>query len=64
MTSTLSTRPMRPAPARPEIGGPNSFQAQQVIRQMAGINLVGADLVEVAPPVRSRRAARRGWASR
>ncbi len=34
----------------PEIGGPNSFQAQQVIRQMAGVNLIGADLVEVSPP--------------
>ncbi|WP_170431367.1 agmatinase [Ruegeria arenilitoris] len=39
-----------PGTGTPEIGGPNSFQAQQVIRQMAGINLAGADLVEVAPP--------------
>ena len=39
-----------PGTGTPEIGGPNSFQAQQVIRKMAGINLVGADLVEVAPP--------------
>ncbi len=39
-----------PGTGTPEIGGPNSFQAQQVIRQMAGLNLVGADLVEVSPP--------------
>ncbi|WP_170517222.1 agmatinase [Ruegeria atlantica] len=39
-----------PGTGTPEIGGPNSFQAQQVIRKMAGVNLVGADLVEVAPP--------------
>ena len=35
----------------PEIGGPNSFQAQQVIRELEGINLIGADLVEVSPPL-------------
>ena len=39
-----------PGTGTPEIGGPNSFQAQQVIRQLAGLNLVGADLVEVSPP--------------
>lgn len=39
-----------PGTGTPEIGGPNSFQAQQVIRELSGINLIGADLVEVAPP--------------
>lgn len=39
-----------PGTGTPEIGGPNSFQAQQVIRQLSGVNLIGADLVEVAPP--------------
>jgi len=39
-----------PGTGTPEIGGPNSFQAQQVIRELRGLNLVGADLVEVAPP--------------
>ena len=34
----------------PEIGGPNAFQAQQVIRALRGVDLVGADLVEVSPP--------------
>lgn len=39
-----------PGTGTPEIGGPNSFQAQQVIRELAGVDLIGADLVEVAPP--------------
>ena len=39
-----------PGTGTPEIGGPNSFQAQQVIREMDGVNLIGADLVEVSPP--------------
>ena len=39
-----------PGTGTPEIGGPNSFQAQQVIRELRGTNLVGADLVEVSPP--------------
>ena len=39
-----------PGTGTPEIGGPNSFQAQQVVRELAGVNLIGADLVEVSPP--------------
>ena len=39
-----------PGTGTPEIGGPNSFQAQQVIRALEGVNLIGADLVEVSPP--------------
>ncbi|MEM6668045.1 MAG: agmatinase [Pseudomonadota bacterium] len=39
-----------PGTGTPEIGGPNSFQAQQVCRHLYGLNLVGADLVEVSPP--------------
>ncbi|NVO55631.1 agmatinase [Rhodobacteraceae bacterium B1Z28] len=39
-----------PGTGTPEIGGPNSFQAQQVIRELSGVNLIGADLVEVSPP--------------
>ncbi len=39
-----------PGTGTPEIGGPNSFAAQQVVRELAGVNLVGADLVEVSPP--------------
>jgi guanidinopropionase len=39
-----------PGTGTPEIGGPTSFQAQQTIRELSGINLIGADLVEVSPP--------------
>ncbi|MEO1562510.1 MAG: agmatinase [Pseudomonadota bacterium] len=39
-----------PGTGTPEIGGPNSFQAQQVVRMLEGVNLIGADLVEVSPP--------------
>ncbi|MEO1549733.1 MAG: agmatinase [Pseudomonadota bacterium] len=39
-----------PGTGTPEIGGPTSFQAQQVVRALEGVNLVGADLVEVSPP--------------
>ena len=34
----------------PEIGGPNSFEAIQVVRKLEGLNFAGADLVEVSPP--------------
>ena len=39
-----------PGTGTPEIGGPNTWVAQQVVRQLRGLNIVGADLVEVAPP--------------
>ncbi|MEX0337585.1 MAG: agmatinase [Arenibacterium sp.] len=39
-----------PGTGTPEVGGPNGFQAQQVIRSLRGMNLIGADLVEVSPP--------------
>ncbi|MEP3843874.1 MAG: agmatinase [Paracoccaceae bacterium] len=39
-----------PGTGTPEIGGPNSFQAVQVVRELSGLNLIGADLVEVSPP--------------
>jgi guanidinopropionase len=39
-----------PGTGTPEVGGPNSFQALQVVREMAGLNVVAADLVEVSPP--------------
>jgi guanidinopropionase len=39
-----------PGTGTPEVGGPNSWQALQVARLLAGINIVGADLVEVSPP--------------
>lgn len=39
-----------PGTGTPEIGGPNAFEAQKVIRALLGLKLVGADLVEVSPP--------------
>jgi len=39
-----------PGTGTPEVGGPNSFQALQVVRELAGVTIVGADLVEVSPP--------------
>ncbi len=39
-----------PGTGTPEIGGPNSFQAIEVIRHLEGLNFAGADLVEVSPP--------------
>jgi guanidinopropionase len=39
-----------PGTGTPEIGGPTSFQAQQVVRLLDGLDLAGADLVEVSPP--------------
>lgn len=39
-----------PGTGTPEIGGPNSFQALQVVRLLEGVNVIGADMVEVSPP--------------
>lgn len=39
-----------PGTGTPEVGGPNSYQALQVARLLAGVNIAGADLVEVSPP--------------
>ena len=39
-----------PGTGTPEVGGPNAFQALQVARELAGLHIVGADLVEVSPP--------------
>jgi guanidinobutyrase len=39
-----------PGTGVPEIGGLTSWQVMQIIRGLAGLNLVGADLVEVSPP--------------
>ncbi len=39
-----------PGTGTPEVGGPNSFQALDVCRHLAGLSIAGADLVEVSPP--------------
>lgn len=41
---------MAPGTGTPEIGGFSTREAQQLIRLLDGLNLVGADVVEVAPP--------------
>ncbi len=39
-----------PGTGTPEIGGFSTFQAQQMVRALSGLNIAGADLVEVSPP--------------
>ena len=39
-----------PGTGTPEVGGPNSWQALECARALAGVNIIGADLVEVSPP--------------
>ena len=39
-----------PGTGTPEVGGPNSYQALLVARLLKGVDVVGADLVEVSPP--------------
>lgn len=38
-----------PGTGTPEVGGFSTFEAQQYIRQLAGLNIVGFDVVEVLP---------------
>ena len=39
-----------PGTGTPEVGGPNTFQAIEVVRHLKGLNFAGADVVEVSPP--------------
>ncbi|MFN3937104.1 MAG: agmatinase [Gemmobacter sp.] len=39
-----------PGTGTPEVGGPNSWQALECVRLLDGLDIVGADLVEVSPP--------------
>ena len=39
-----------PGTGTPEIGGFTSYQVQKMIRMLRGLNLIGADMVEVSPP--------------
>ena len=39
-----------PGTGTPEVGGLTSHEAQQLVRGLAGLTLVGGDIVEVAPP--------------
>jgi len=39
-----------PGTGTPEIGGYSTYDAQKMIRGLRGLNLIGGDVVEVAPP--------------
>lgn len=39
-----------PGTGTPEVGGLTSIQALEIVRGCRGLNLIGADLVEVSPP--------------
>jgi guanidinopropionase len=39
-----------PGTGTPEIGGFTTLEAQIMIRKLQGLDLIGADLVEVSPP--------------
>jgi len=39
-----------PGTGTPEIGGITTLEAQQLLRGLRGLNLIGGDIVEVAPP--------------
>ena len=39
-----------PGTGTPEVGGPNSYEALKVVRELAGVKIAGADMVEVSPP--------------
>ena len=39
-----------PGTGTPEVGGPSSWAALQVAQGLAGVKVIGADLVEVSPP--------------
>jgi len=41
---------MAPGTGTPEIGGFTTREAQHLIRELDGLNIIGADVVEVAPP--------------
>lgn len=39
-----------PGTGTPEVGGPTSFEALTCVRALRGLDIIGADLVEVSPP--------------
>jgi guanidinopropionase len=39
-----------PGTGTPEVGGITTLEAQQLLRGLKGLNLIGGDVVEVAPP--------------
>ena len=50
-STSMSIDPsMAPGTGTPEIGGITTREAQEMLRLLAGLDIVGADVVEVAPP--------------
>ena len=47
--STRSIRRTRPAPARRFPGGLTSYEALRLVRALAGVSIVGCDVVEISP---------------
>lgn len=41
---------LAPETGTPVCGGLSTWQAQSLVRKLVGVNLIGADLVEVSPP--------------
>jgi len=41
---------MAPGTGTPEVGGLSTREAQQMVRSLQGLTIIGADVVEVAPP--------------
>lgn len=39
-----------PGTGTPEVGGFTTFEAQQMVRSLADLNIIGGDVVEVSPP--------------
>ena len=39
-----------PGTGTPEVGGPNSYEALKVVRELSGVKIIAADMVEVSPP--------------
>ena len=39
-----------PGTGTPEVGGITTLEAQRLLRGLRGLNLIGGDVVEVAPP--------------
>ena len=50
-TSTCIDPSIAPGTGTPEIGGITTREAQKLIRLLRGLDIVGADLVEVSPPL-------------
>ncbi len=48
-----------PGTGTPEIGGITTIEAQALLRGLSGLNLIGGDVVEVAPPLATRPVTQR-----